>query len=229
MKDLNRTTAGTFGRRLRELREGAGLSQERLAFQLKTATGDVDFISRKTIDNYERGSTDPSLRRVMAIADLFGVSLDDLVQRGSPSEEESAADTPLALGMSVNEAASVLGVSEVRILQLVHQGVIPISGKMGRSYVLTQSDREAPRARRLARAALLVGTPGGVDQGPAGGRRYTLADSLLRKLTERAQCARTPGAILVQSAPKCCPMPTWCTRRKPLTSRQDEGVPDPPF
>ena len=139
MKDLNRATAGTFGRRLRELREGAGLSQERLAFQLKTATGDADFISRKTIDNYERGSTDPSLRRVMAIADLFGVSLDDLVQRGSPSEEESAADTPLALGMSVNEAASVLGVSEVRILQLVHQGVIPISGKMGRSYVLRRA------------------------------------------------------------------------------------------
>jgi excisionase family DNA binding protein len=41
--------------------------------------------------------------------------------------------------MSVKETAAVLGVSDVRILQLIHQGVIPTAGKMGRSYVITRA------------------------------------------------------------------------------------------
>ena len=48
--------------------------------------------------------------------------------------------------MSAKEAAAVLGVSHVRVLQLIHQGVIPTAGKMGQSYVL-----ERATIKRLAR------------------------------------------------------------------------------
>jgi excisionase family DNA binding protein len=48
--------------------------------------------------------------------------------------------------MSAKDAATLLGVSHVRVLQLIHEGVIPTAGKMGQSYVLERAVVE-----RLAR------------------------------------------------------------------------------
>jgi transcriptional regulator with XRE-family HTH domain len=88
--------AMTTGDRIKELRNALGLSQEGLAYRLKQMTGDEDFISRNTIDNYEGGKTDPSLSKIVAIADLFEVSLDDLVQRKAPwtGEERRVPTAP---------------------------------------------------------------------------------------------------------------------------------------
>jgi excisionase family DNA binding protein len=41
--------------------------------------------------------------------------------------------------MGVKDAAAMLGISDVRVLQLIHEGVIPTVGKMGRSYVLDRA------------------------------------------------------------------------------------------
>lgn len=59
--------------RLKELRTRDGLSIERVARQLE--------VSSMTIRNWENGETEPSASQIKALADLFGVSTDYLLDR----------------------------------------------------------------------------------------------------------------------------------------------------
>lgn len=67
----------TMGSRIRELREEAGMSQPQLAAKVYTYRGNICYI--------ERGRRLPTLDTLVAIADLFDVSLDYLCAR----EEEN--------------------------------------------------------------------------------------------------------------------------------------------
>ncbi len=62
-----------FQETLRELRGMRGLGQQQLADLLK--------ISAKTVSHWETGYTEPSISQLIALADLFEVTLDDLVGR----------------------------------------------------------------------------------------------------------------------------------------------------
>ncbi|MEU6721715.1 helix-turn-helix transcriptional regulator [Nonomuraea sp. NPDC046802] len=66
-----------FGLRLRELREGHGLTQERLS-----ELADVD---RKTINRIENGMYSPHLDKVFQIADALSVPARDLFEWDSAS------------------------------------------------------------------------------------------------------------------------------------------------
>ena len=66
-----------FSQQLRELRQGAGLSQQGLADRLK--------LSKSSINMYERGEREPSLATLAALADLFEVELDTLLGRTAPA------------------------------------------------------------------------------------------------------------------------------------------------
>jgi transcriptional regulator with XRE-family HTH domain len=65
----------TFGDRLRQAREGAGLTQEALARLAKIAQSDVSLM--------ERGQMEPGLRRLTRLADALGVSTDWLLGRAA--------------------------------------------------------------------------------------------------------------------------------------------------
>lgn len=60
------------GRRIREERERAGISQEELARQI--------FVSRQTVSNWETGKTCPDVQSLLLMGNLFGVSVDSLVR-----------------------------------------------------------------------------------------------------------------------------------------------------
>ena len=60
-----------FNNRLYELRKQKGLSQEELANRLN--------VSRQTISKWEVGDSTPDMDKLVAISDLFGISLDELV------------------------------------------------------------------------------------------------------------------------------------------------------
>ena len=60
-----------FNNRLYELRKQRGLSQEELANRLN--------VSRQTISKWEVGDSTPDMDKLVAISDLFGISLDELV------------------------------------------------------------------------------------------------------------------------------------------------------
>ena len=63
-----------FGENLMRLRKQKGYSQEDLAHMLG--------VSRQVISKWENNSTTPKLERIMKIAELFDVSLDELINDG---------------------------------------------------------------------------------------------------------------------------------------------------
>ena len=58
---------------LKTMRVERGITQENLAKKLN--------ISLKTISHWETGYTEPSITQLIAIADIYSVSLDELVGR----------------------------------------------------------------------------------------------------------------------------------------------------
>ncbi len=71
-----------IGLRIATLRRHAGLSQSELARELK--------ISPSTVGMYEQGRREPALDTLVAMSELFGVSIDFLVtgKAGGPKDKE---------------------------------------------------------------------------------------------------------------------------------------------
>ncbi len=69
----------TFGEKLQALRRGAGLSQDALAEQLE--------VSRQAVSKWERDEAMPETDKVLRIARLFSVSLDELLLDQQPQPE----------------------------------------------------------------------------------------------------------------------------------------------
>lgn len=67
-----------------ELRRMANLSQEELADKIG--------VSRQTLSKYETGESLPDIGKCMAIADVFGVTMDDLVNY--TKEDNMGLDVP---------------------------------------------------------------------------------------------------------------------------------------
>lgn len=65
-----------IGRVLTKLREERGLSMCQLAKRL-------DNISKSQLSRWENDINDPTIENAIAIADFFGISLDELVGRNS--------------------------------------------------------------------------------------------------------------------------------------------------
>ena len=60
-----------FNDNLNKYRKQKGSSQEELAFRLG--------VSRQSVSKWESGQSTPELERIIEIADLFGISLDELI------------------------------------------------------------------------------------------------------------------------------------------------------
>lgn len=71
-----------FNNKLYELRKQKGFSQEELANRLN--------VSRQTISKWEVGESTPDMEKLVAISDLFGVSLDELVLDKAPEKAEAS-------------------------------------------------------------------------------------------------------------------------------------------
>ena len=74
-----------FNNKLYELRKQKGLSQEELANRLN--------VSRQTVSKWEVGESTPDMEKLVAMSDLFEISLDELVldkkeeNQNAPSEQ----------------------------------------------------------------------------------------------------------------------------------------------
>lgn len=67
-----------FNNKLYELRKQKGLSQEELASRLN--------VSRQTVSKWEVGDSTPDMEKLVAMSDLFEISLDELVLDRIPSQ-----------------------------------------------------------------------------------------------------------------------------------------------
>lgn len=70
----------TFNNKLYNLRKQKGLSQEELANRLN--------VSRQTVSKWELGDSTPDMEKLIAISDLFDISLDELVMDKVPVQTE---------------------------------------------------------------------------------------------------------------------------------------------
>lgn len=75
-----------FNNKLYELRKQKGFSQEELANRLN--------VSRQTVSKWEVGDSTPDMEKLVAMSDLFGISLDELVLDKSP-EPASVEQVPV--------------------------------------------------------------------------------------------------------------------------------------
>ena len=71
-----------FNNKLYELRKQKGLSQEELANRLN--------VSRQTVSKWEVGDSTPDMEKLIAMSDLFGISLDELILNKAPEPAPSA-------------------------------------------------------------------------------------------------------------------------------------------
>ena len=78
----------TFGEKLQKLRQKAGMSQDALAERLD--------VSRQAVSRWERDETMPETDKVVALADLFGVTTDYLLRQGTEEEPQAAPSTAAA-------------------------------------------------------------------------------------------------------------------------------------
>lgn len=69
--------------RIKELREENALTQKELAIRLNNA--------QRNVSNWEAGTTEPDCSTIAAIADIFGVSIDELFGRDYYFERENSA------------------------------------------------------------------------------------------------------------------------------------------
>ena len=76
----------TFGEKMQELRRKAGMSQDTLAEQLD--------VSRQAVSKWERDETMPETEKVVRIAQLFHVSLDELLLDREPPKEPEPQPQP---------------------------------------------------------------------------------------------------------------------------------------
>ena len=72
-----------FNNKLYSFRKQKGLSQEELANRLN--------VSRQTVSKWEVGDSTPDMEKLIAISDLFGISLDELVMDKAPAHIEQTA------------------------------------------------------------------------------------------------------------------------------------------
>lgn len=66
-----------YAERIRALRQRAGLSQQELGSRLG--------VSAVAVGKWERGQTQPDIRSLTIMADLFGTTIDDLCDHDVPS------------------------------------------------------------------------------------------------------------------------------------------------
>lgn len=81
-----------FHNKLYQLRKQRGLSQEELANRLN--------VSRQTVSKWEVGDSTPDMEKLVAISDLFEISLDELVMDKAPAQTGDASPkTEMAGGL----------------------------------------------------------------------------------------------------------------------------------
>lgn len=71
-----------FGAYISKLRKQADMTQSELAERLN--------LTRQAISKYECGDSFPDISILIEIADTFGITLDDLISSGHPTEKEAA-------------------------------------------------------------------------------------------------------------------------------------------
>ena len=84
-----------LGENIRNLRKENKISQEELAERLS--------VSRQSISLWENGQTQPTIENIVAIADVFGVSTDDIIKTKTTAENDNVTVNEVAAETTPNK------------------------------------------------------------------------------------------------------------------------------
>lgn len=90
------------GKKINELRKKSNMSQEELANKL--------FVSSRTVVKWESGETEPSISNLNAIADIFGVTTDYLLDRDETSIKSNRKYSNLSIALTIIFIVFAIGV-----------------------------------------------------------------------------------------------------------------------
>lgn len=90
-----------LGQRLKQLRTEKHLSQETVAFELN--------VSRQAVAKWENNASKPSTANLMAICDLYGISLDELISNKSDELSPEQTEPNKSKGKTAIVILSVVG------------------------------------------------------------------------------------------------------------------------
>lgn len=93
-----------FGKALSTLRKRADMTQNEVADRLN--------LSRQAISKYERGESFPDISVLIMIAELFRITLDELISYGEPSKGESSILKNVAKGNAVSNISLTINSGE---------------------------------------------------------------------------------------------------------------------
>lgn len=109
---------------IKQLREAAGMKQSELADRMN--------VRPPTVFKWENGMANPTIANLIQLAEIFGVSLDEVVGRKTSAQKGGVVDgekrptsfDDLPLIMTVEELAPILGVGKGTVYELVRCGRI---------------------------------------------------------------------------------------------------------
>jgi transcriptional regulator with XRE-family HTH domain len=110
-----------FNNRLYQLRKQKGLSQEELANRLN--------VSRQTVSKWEVGDSTPDMEKLIAMSDLFGVSLDNLVMGKEEAQTPAAGKSEFAAVISekvMTDTNKKKAISVLKILGIIAGAILLI-------------------------------------------------------------------------------------------------------
>ena len=110
-----------FNNRLYQLRKQKGLSQEELANRLN--------VSRQTVSKWEVGDSTPDMEKLIAMSDLFGVSLDNLVMGKEEAQTPAVGKSEFAAVISekvMTDTNKKKAISVLKILGIIASAILLI-------------------------------------------------------------------------------------------------------
>jgi transcriptional regulator with XRE-family HTH domain len=94
-----------FGAHISRLRKKADMTQSELAERLN--------LTRQAISKYECGDSFPDISILISIADIFGITLDELIDAGNPTEKEAKILGKAAAGQDLSETISMEAIQDI--------------------------------------------------------------------------------------------------------------------
>ena len=127
----------TLGEKILSLRTGRGMSQDDLAEKLE--------VSRQSVSKWETAQSTPDLDKIIKLADLFGVSVDQLVRDG---ERPQPPEPPQPQTVYVERRQELSPIQKLGIVMEVSGVALAVIGLMG-----------APLLIWAAAALVILGLP----------------------------------------------------------------------
>ncbi len=185
-----------FAKNLKNLRKQRGMNQEELAKRLN--------VRKTTISNYETGYSEPRTDIMQQIADIFGITLDELVQPALPSLKSPDAES------DVDNFVSLPVYGKLFINDFPHYPLHLINFPRallgsGRFFALQVPDEHMDRAALSPGSIAIVHEQGlfdngdivvaSVDGGPAFLCRYYIEGDLISLISDSSNPLHRPVII----------------------------------